>query len=226
MSPAFTLPQPNRACHPFCRLNNSIRVSIKNHIYSASYTFFLFLNLCFERSADKTPLTYEQLTNLHLNLDKKIIMKIALLILSLIGTFLLSVEAIKLDNLKKTVKLLKRSNSTLNPKIEINQFTESNSFEIHRISFSIFILIILITFYPISFLILNQIFKSEIKLIWILLFSAMGSFVVWTILVYIIEFIILIYKLIEKYTSQGIIGILGFIILAVSFILQFIESSK
>ena len=146
-------------------------------------------------------------------------MNLTILILNILGTFLVSIEAIKIENLKKLILYLRNSNSHLNPKINcVDESTHQTLKE--KLGCYIFIGVILLIFGPISYIILSIIFPI-IKTYWLIPLSILGAFLLWTFLIYFIELIVKFLSVIEKYTSKGIIGISGFLILVISFILQY-----
>jgi hypothetical protein len=146
-------------------------------------------------------------------------MNLAILFLNIIGTFLVSVEAIKIENLQRLTLLIKKSNSKLNPRIEwIDNSTNQTLKE--KLGCYIFLLIILTVFSPISFILLHTLFPT-LNTYWLLPFSGFGAFIIWTAIVYFIEHLMKSFTLIETYTSKGFIGIAGFVVLVASFILQY-----
>src|SRR5690606_28232426 len=145
-------------------------------------------------------------------------MDLIILLLNILGTFLLSVEAIKLENFEKLRNLLKNSNSVLNPKIE---WTESATEETTSLGCSSSIWIIVVCFFPISFIITYSILKNHVDLYYVFGIAVFGSILIWSFIIYIFEFIIKLLKLIEQNIAYGFIGILGFLLLVISFVLQY-----
>src|SRR5690606_8560559 len=145
-------------------------------------------------------------------------MDLIILLLNILGTFLLSVEAIKLENFEKLRNLLKNSNSVLNPKIE---WTESAKEETTSLGCFSYILIIVVCFFPISFIITYSLFKNNLDLYFVFVFSVFGSIIIWSVIIYIFEDIIKLLKLIDQNIAYGFIGILRFLLLVISFVLQY-----
>jgi len=142
---------------------------------------------------------------------------LAIFILNVIGTFCLSIEAMKIDNFEKIIYFIRHSNRIINPKIkwvdETKKKTESLSY---RIDFFVF----LILFGTPAYLILSHFLKS-LQLLYKIPLSFIGGFFVWGIVVILNELVLKFLKLLIRNTTKGIIGILGFILLAISFYLQF-----
>lgn len=153
-------------------------------------------------------------------------MQILILILNITGTFLLSVEAIKLKNLRVLIGSLNKSNRILNPRIhwvenEVKDKDEGN--EVRKNSHygaSIFFMIVVLVFIIPSYLII-QFFLPSLNIILLVSISIFGSFILWTAVIYFIELIIVILNFIESNTKEGIIGIMGFLLLVVSFVFQY-----
>jgi hypothetical protein len=150
-------------------------------------------------------------------------MNLTILILNIIGTFLLSVEAIKLENFEKFRNHLRKSNSILNPKIE---WVDSDEEVTNSYGCYFFILLVILCFSPISFLITYKLAKNHLNIYYIIGISLFGSLVIWTFIIYTFEFIIKILKMIEKNVAHGIIGIIGFLILVISFICQYYAANN
>lgn len=146
-------------------------------------------------------------------------MDLIILILNILGTFLLSIEAIKIENLKKIITFFRKTNSKLNPKIKwVDKKTEFKHLE--NYGCYIFLIIIILAFSPLSFILIDTFFPN-LKIYLKLILTVLGALIIWTILIYLIELIIKVLTSIERYTSKGMIGIIGFIILTTSFILQY-----
>lgn len=127
-----------------------------------------------------------------------------ILLLNILGTFLISIEVIKIKNLY----LL------LNPRIDGNgEKTEINL--LNRIGFNGFLLLVIIIFSPLSYLIVSKFLK--LSLLVSIFFSIGGSFVIWTILICIVKF----FNIMEEKIPKGVSGLLGFLILIISFGLQY-----
>lgn len=146
-------------------------------------------------------------------------MNTAILILNITGTFLLSVEAIKIENLLRLIGILSKSNRTLNPQIEWREVKDKSWVIRDKV---LFFLLLTLLFYPISFVLLYYTFEAGLT--WSLIFSIAGIFIFWTITIYFTLLLIKVFKWIEKNTSQGIIGIIGFILLVISYFLQYNNS--
>lgn len=150
-------------------------------------------------------------------------MNILILALNILGTFLVSVEAIKLENLIKSQKYLFNSNKTLNPHIPWEDSGKTSI--LSEIGCSGFLLRILLIFYFPSFSFTYLIFNTIVENYGIAIIAIFGSFVVWTVLIILIEITIKMLKSIVKRTENGMIGIIGFLVLVISFVLQY-HSSK
>src|ERR1051325_10392933 len=111
-------------------------------------------------------------------------MKLSILILEILGTFLLSIEAIKIENFKNLTKFLTRSNQALNPEIKWQEETKKKE-TIKNPTSTFFLISIAILFYPPSFVILS--FLLNVNLGYIFLLSALGTFVLWTVVILINE---------------------------------------
>lgn len=147
-------------------------------------------------------------------------MNLTILILNIIGTFFLSVEAIKIENLKKLTSLLHKSNLHLNPKI--NWVDENTQFGFkEKYGCYLFMLTVIIVFSPISFILLKSLLSVQNIYLEIFL-TVFGALVIWTFIIYLFELIIKFLLSIEKFTAKGFIGIIGFIILVSSFTLQYL----
>ncbi|WP_264529448.1 hypothetical protein [Flavobacterium sp. N502540] len=146
-------------------------------------------------------------------------MNTLIFILNILGTFLLSVEAIKLDNLVRSQKYLYYSNKNLNPQITWEDSEKRNI--LSKIGCIGFLSRILIIFYIPSLILTYLILDDIHEEYWICLIAIFGSFVMWTALILLIEIIIKLLKNIVNLTANGMIGIFGFIILVVSFSLQY-----
>ncbi|MCM0666388.1 hypothetical protein [Flavobacterium tyrosinilyticum] len=151
-------------------------------------------------------------------------MNIILLILNILGTFLVSVEAIKLDNLIKFQKYLLNSNKTLNPDIPGEGSGKTSI--LSKIGCFGFLGRIMLIFYIPSFAFAYLIFNAIVEKYGIIIIAIFGSFVVWTALIILIEITIKILKSIVKHTENGMIGIIGFLILVISFVLQYYSSKQ
>lgn len=158
---------------------------------------------------------------------------IFILIFNIVGTLFLSVEAIKLENFQKLSHLLKKYNSIVNQKIVyVDEFgnrieekaieAENEEQNLNGMSF----LKMILGFYPLSLVILYLSLNEWIYNYGIVLLSILGSFVVWTITLIIFEGFILFFKFLEKKLAKGIVGITGFVILFVSFCLQYYVAIK
>lgn len=146
-------------------------------------------------------------------------MKLAILLLNILGTFLLSIEAIKLENFQKLEIFFSSVNKKLNPKINWVK-DDSNQSSKGNYGCSHFLLIIIIIFGPISYLILNNIF-SGLPILLLIVISAFGAFIIWTVLIYLTQFLVTILARFERYTVKGIIGLAGFLIIITALILQY-----
>jgi hypothetical protein len=149
-------------------------------------------------------------------------MSIAILIFNILGTFLVSVEAIKLENLTKTQKFLRFSNKNLNPEIPWEGSGKTNI--LNEIGCLGFLFRIFIIFCIPSFTLSYLYFTGVIEIYWIILIGIFGSYLLWTLLIILNEITIMILKSIVKYTEVGMIGLCGFVILVVSFVLQYKSS--
>jgi hypothetical protein len=139
-------------------------------------------------------------------------------ILNILGTLFLSIEAIKIENFQKMINFIRGSNSVLNPKIEWTDETKANSSEqSFEANFFAFIL-----FFGVSSYLLLSYFFIKLKLYFKIPLALFGGFVLWTILITLNECFLWLLKIIIKNTTKGIIGLLGFIFLSVSFYLQYL----
>jgi hypothetical protein len=149
-------------------------------------------------------------------------MNILILIFNILGTFLVSVEAIKLDNLIKSQSYLRNSNTKLNPEIPWEGTGKKNI--LSEIGCFGFIVRVIMIFYIPSLIFTYLLFDSIVEIYGIVLIAIFGSLILWTVLIILNEITIKILKNIVKRTENGMIGIIGFLILAVSFVLQFYSS--
>ena len=155
---------------------------------------------------------------------------LSIFILNVVGTLLLSVEAIKLDNFQKLAAILKKYNLILNPKIvwldefgnKINNQDEDENITLSKATF----LKIIASFYFITLLILYLSLKTFLYFYGIALFAIGGSFVTWTLVILLFEAVISFYKFLEKKLAKGIVGMLGFGFLLISFIFQYYLTFK
>lgn len=145
-----------------------------------------------------------------------------ILILNLLGTLFLSIEAIKIDNFCKITKFIRGSNNVLNPKIEWSDKVDPEpigwSF---KIDFFVFILLFSVP----AYLFFSYCFEA-LKWYYKILAAFFGGFILWTILILVNELLIRLLKYIVRNTAKGIIGILGFILLAICFYLQYLVASQ
>lgn len=151
-------------------------------------------------------------------------MNILILIFNIVGTFLLSVEAIKLENLEKCQAFLRHSNANLNPEIPWEGSNKENV--LSEVGFSGFLLKILAIFFVPSFILTYLFLHKVIEMYGLFLIAIFDSYILWTILIILIEITIKILKNIVKHTERGMIGLIGFIILLASFLTQYFSSKN
>ena len=148
-------------------------------------------------------------------------MTILILLLNIFGTLFLSIEAIKIENFEKLISFIRGSNQILNPKID---WVDKPKKVKNRWTFEIYLLAILIIFGIPAFLIISYLFptlKYSIKI----QLALLGAFIVWTLLIILNELLIRVLKLLVKNTTKGIIGAIGFILLFISYCLQYAQAT-
>jgi hypothetical protein len=69
---------------------------------------------------------------------------------------------------------------------------------------------------------LIQHYLSDISLFFKIIMAFFGGLIIWTIMIYSFKGIVIFLSIIEKKLSKGTIGIIGFILLLSSFVLQYI----
>ena len=149
-------------------------------------------------------------------------MNISILLLNIFGTLLLSIEAIKIENFEKIIHFIRGSNRILNPKIEwVDEMKKVQNGRSYTVDFFVFLILFGIP----AYLILSYFFP-DLKQLFKIPLSFLGAFIVWTILILANELLIKILKLIVTNTTKGIIGAIGFILLVISFCLQYIQSTN
>lgn len=157
-------------------------------------------------------------------------MDVATDLLGIIGGFLLAVEAIKLENLSKLrKKYLNPFRQTLNPEIqwidEIN-LKEARGGSRHFVTLFVSILISGSLFFILVLrntqTILNWYtsFNIVIEVLLFLFISTFCGVLIWTGLIYVTKSLEHILYKIERNTSNGIIGILGFVFTTASIVIK------
>jgi hypothetical protein len=153
-------------------------------------------------------------------------MQFTILILNVIGTFLLSAEAIKVENLRIPAKVFDKGSARLNPQIEFVEEntnktinTKSDSHIYHSPLFLPWLTILAMGI--VSFFLIQH-YLSDISLFFKIIMAFFGGLIIWTIMIYSFKGIVIFLSIIEKKLSKGTIGIIGFILLLSSFVLQYI----
>jgi len=153
-------------------------------------------------------------------------MKLTILFFNIIGTFLVSAEAIKVENLRILAKIFNKGSNNLNPQIEFvdgnsdKTFTTTNSRRFYK-SVMFIPLSNILLFWIFSYMVLQHLFP-KLWFLFTLFISFFGGTFIWTVLIYSFKGIVLFLSFIEKKLSRGMIGIIGFLILVVSYFIQYL----
>jgi cellulose synthase/poly-beta-1,6-N-acetylglucosamine synthase-like glycosyltransferase len=128
----------------------------------------------------------------------------------------------KLENFIKIQKFISNSNKSLNPEIPWEGSGITNS--LNEIGFAGFLFKMFMIFCVPSFTLSYFFFHDIIELYGVILIGIFGSYIVWSIFIILNEIVIRILKGMIKQTETGILGFSGFMILLLSFVLQYKSS--
>ncbi len=156
-------------------------------------------------------------------------------IITILGTFLLAVEAIKLRNLiilRK--KYMVTFREIINPRIEWVDGEPSKKAKSETRRFFLIWGILLISVGTISNILLlklafiqyyfGKVGNVYYEILIFVLIAFLSGAVIWTFLIYFLKFMELLLIKIESHTESGVIGIIGFLFILSSYIIKWITS--
>lgn len=128
-------------------------------------------------------------------------MNYLILILNIVGTFFLSIEAIKIENFIKLIAKIRRPTNSLNPRIEwVDEKSKSDSKGVAS-----FFMVVIAIFSPPVFIVGLLLFP-HFNWVYLLFGALFGSFMLWTLTVIFGNLLIKILTYIIAKTPKGTIS--------------------